>query len=165
MKNFSYLCLIASLLFLIACKDEQGSDESKVSAKKAGNYTAFIESQNGVTHAFTIELALTPQQQARGLMHRTQLDDDKGMLFYFGQEREQSFWMKNTLIPLDILFIKQNGRIHHIHENAIPKDLTPVKSMGEVSGVFEINGGLSRKLGIQSGDTLKHSFFDKNNAQ
>lgn len=164
MKQLSLICLIFSLSFLTACKEEQGTDAAGVTLKE-GSYTVIIETQSGQSHAFSVELALTPEQQSQGLMNRTQLDDDKGMLFYFNEAREQSFWMKNTLIPLDMLFIKQSGRIHHIHENAIPHDLTPVKSMGEVVGVLEINGGLSRKLGIQPGDTIKHPFFSQNYAQ
>ncbi|MAZ76889.1 MAG: hypothetical protein CMH31_06280 [Micavibrio sp.] len=93
-------------------------------------------------------------------MHRTTLAENAGMLFYFGAEQPRSFWMKNTLIPLDLIFVKLDGTIHHIHENAIPKDETPLPSQGNVGAVLEINGGLSKKLGIKPGDTIKHQFFN-----
>ncbi len=164
MKQLCFICLLVSFSFLTACKEEQQVSGSNNHLKQSSSLV-IVETQDGQSHSFTVELALTQEQQAQGLMNRTQLDDDKGMLFYFGEEREQAFWMKNTLIPLDMIFIKQNGRIHHIHENAIPKDLTPVKSMGSVAGVLEINGGLSRQLGIEPGDTIKHPFFSQNNTQ
>ena len=87
--------------------------------------------------------------------------ENHGMLFYFGgEEAGRRFWMKNTLIPLDMIFIKADGTIHHIHENAIPKDLTGVPSNGPVAAVLEINGGVSRKLELQKGDKVKHRFFE-----
>lgn len=120
---------------------------------------AEIVSQDGKTHGFDVELALTPLQQQKGLMNRSSMADDAGMLFFFGDEAPRAFWMKNTLIPLDIIFIKQNGIIHHIHENAIPHDLTSIPSQGDVAAVLEINGGLSAKLGIARGDKVKHALF------
>ncbi|NCO03143.1 MAG: DUF192 domain-containing protein [Alphaproteobacteria bacterium] len=163
-KHYNIFLLLVLLAIVSACKEEKQATSNNVRANK-DTYSVIIQTSLGNMHHFDIELALTQEQQAHGLMNRTQLDDDKGMLFYFGEEREQAFWMKNTLIPLDMIFIKHNGRIHHIHENAIPKDLTPVKSMGSVAGVLEINGGLSRQLGIEPGDTIKHPFFSQNNTQ
>jgi len=160
------LFILLLLPVLASCKEEAPAEVKESSAHhKQGTYTVLIETQSGDTQSFKVELALTPDVQAKGLMHRTQLDNDAGMLFYFGEEREQAFWMKNTLIPLDIIFVKQTGRIHHIHPNAIPRDLTRIPSMGTVAAVLEINGGLSRELGIQPGDMIKHPFFSQNNAQ
>lgn len=119
-----------------------------------------ITSVSGQTHSFDVEVALTPKEQARGLMFRESMGDDEGMLFYFGgDEAERGFWMKNTLIPLDIIFIKADGVIHHIHENAIPHDLTSIRSKGPAAAVLEINGGLASKIGIQKGDKVKHTVF------
>lgn len=117
--------------------------------------------QTGAEHNFNVELALTPGQQKRGLMFRTHLDADSGMLFWFGpQEEERSFWMKNTLIPLDIVFIKQDGTIHHIHENAQPGDVTTgILSNGPVSAVLEINAGRAAELGLKPGDKVEQRFF------
>ena len=114
-----------------------------------------IESAGGQTHAFGVEVAATPQAQAQGLMGRTQMADDEGMIFLFGQPpRIASFWMKNTLIPLDMIFIKADGRIGHIHANARPHDLTSIPSQVPVVAVIEINGGLAAKLGIAEGDQV-----------
>ncbi|MEM6781550.1 MAG: DUF192 domain-containing protein [Pseudomonadota bacterium] len=122
--------------------------------------TLLIETQDGQTHEFEVEIALTPPQIQRGLMGRTSLDANAGMLFWFGgEESERSFWMKNTLIPLDMLFIKKDGTIHRIHHKAIPHDLTSVASQGPVAAVLEINGGRAQELGLEAGDRIKQRFF------
>ena len=118
-----------------------------------------IETQGGQRHPFRIELALTPAQQAQGLMWRERMDDDQGMLFINPVERKASFWMMNTLIPLDMVFVDRTGRIVHIHENAIPHDTTPVPSRYPVLGILEVNGGLTRRLGIRPGDRVVHDVF------
>lgn len=118
-----------------------------------------IISQNNVNHLFKVELALTQKQQMHGLMNRTHMDENAGMLFLFQNEEPRNFWMKNTLIPLDMLFIQRNGIISHIHEKAIPEDLTSVSSNGSVIAVLELNGGIVEKLGISEGDIVKHTFF------
>ncbi len=148
------LLILCLLLPLSACKEKQGAVLAPASV-----HELVILTHNGDVHRFNVELALTPQDQAKGLMHRTSLAEDAGMLFYFDMPREQSFWMKNTLISLDLIFITQEGVIHHIHKNAIPKDETPLPSKGVVVSVLEINGGLSDKLKIKAGDKVKHSFF------
>lgn len=100
---------------------------------------------------FVVELALTDAERARGLMERTTLADDAGMLFIFPSERVQSFWMKNTLIPLDMIFIDSGGTIVGIVESADPLTLTS-RSVGRASRyVLEVNGGLCRRLGISAG--------------
>ena len=118
-----------------------------------------IVSRDGKNHVFHVELALTPQQQAQGLMGRTEMAADAGMLFYFGKEDERSFWMKNTLIPLDMVFIKADGTILRVHDSAKPNDLTSVKSGGPAMAVLELNGGTAKKFGIVAGDKAKHPFF------
>jgi uncharacterized membrane protein (UPF0127 family) len=118
-----------------------------------------IETQGGQRHPFRIELALTPAQQAQGLMWRERMDDDQGMLFINPVERMASFWMMNTLIPLDMVFVDRTGRIVHIHENAIPHDTTPIPSRYPVLGILEVNGGLTRRLGIRPGDRVVHDVF------
>jgi hypothetical protein len=105
---------------------------------------------------FKTELADTPQAQARGLMFRTELGDDEAMLFPSDTPEPRSFWMKNTPIALDIIFIGTDGRITNI-EDAVPYSLDPVPSAGIASAVFEIRGGLSKKLGIKSGDKVEYS--------
>lgn len=114
---------------------------------------------DGQQHKFTVEIADTPASQQRGLMFRKHMDDDRGMLFEFREVGPVSFWMKNTYIPLDMLFIAENGRVTAIHENAVPQSLEPLPSGGPVSAVLEINGGLARRLGIGIGSTVSHPFF------
>lgn len=118
-----------------------------------------IISRDGKEHGFNIELALTPQQQEIGLMGRTEMPKDSGMLFVFSQESERSFWMKKTLIPLDMIFIRKDGTIGHVHDSAIPNDLTSVPSNGPALAVLELNGGVAKKFGIEAGDKIRHPFF------
>jgi uncharacterized membrane protein (UPF0127 family) len=108
---------------------------------------------------FDVELALTPAQQSRGLMFRTEMEDNKGMLFVFNGVKMRSFWMKNTLIPLDMLFIHPDGTIHHIHHNAKPQDLTSITSRYPSKAVLELNGGTADKMGIKEGDKVQHAYF------
>jgi uncharacterized protein len=109
----------------------------------------------GKTRAFTVEVAATSQQQARGLMFRAELADDKGMIFPFGEPRMASFWMKNTPIPLDIIFVRADGKIENIAENTIPYSTDPVASTAPVAAVLELRGGLTAELGIVAGDTVR----------
>lgn len=118
-----------------------------------------IETAAGGSYRFTVELAVTPEQMARGLMFRTELAEDAGMLFVLDRERPMAFWMKNTLIPLDMLFIDRSGRIVRIHERAVPLSTTSIPSGQPVKAVLEINGGLSARLGIRPGDRVVHEVF------
>lgn len=110
---------------------------------------------------FKVEIAKTDNQREQGLMCRTGLSDDYGMLFEFGDSAERTFWMENTLSPLDIIYIAPNGRIVSIQKYAKPLDRTPLPSYGSASGVLEINAGLSDKLGLKPGDVVEHPFFHK----
>ena len=102
--------------------------------------------QGTQTHRFTVEVADTPAAQERGLMHRTSLAPDAGMIFPYSPPQYASFWMKNTLIPLDMLFIRADGTIDRIAENTIPESLEPVASGGEVAAVLELAGGTAARL-------------------
>jgi uncharacterized protein len=106
------------------------------------------------TRAFTVEVAGTVAEQAKGLMFRTALADDVGMIFPFPQPRPASFWMKNTVIPLDIIFVRSNGTIESIAENTVPYSTDPVVSGEPVAAVLELRGGLTAELGIAAGDTV-----------
>lgn len=106
------------------------------------------------THAFVVELAASGSEQAQGLMFRTQLAPDKGMIFPFPEDRVASFWMKNTVIPLDIIFIRRDGTIESIAANTIPYSLAPVRSNEPVATVLEIAAGRAAELGIEPGDTV-----------
>lgn len=108
---------------------------------------------SGRTHHFTVEVARTEEEQAYGLMNRNELAPDRGMIFPFAQPRQASFWMKDTLIPLDIIFVRSDGTIANI-ENAVPLSLQPVRSLGPVSAVLELAGGRSVELGLKPGDKV-----------
>lgn len=108
---------------------------------------------------FRIELADNDQSRARGMMFRTSMASDAGMLFDFKQEQMASFWMRNTLLPLDMLFIRADGTILNIHQRAIPRDETGINSAGPVRAVLEVNGGTAARLGIKAGDKVEHAIF------
>ncbi|WP_372572912.1 DUF192 domain-containing protein [Ruegeria jejuensis] len=108
---------------------------------------------------FQVELADTPQERSRGLMFRESLPQRAGMLFVYEQPQRASFWMKNTLIPLDMIFVDSTGTVTHVHHQAIPGDLTAIDGGTGVFSVLEINGGLARKYGIAPGSVLRHEVF------
>lgn len=105
-------------------------------------------------HSLTVEVAQTVEEQARGLMFRTQLPPNSGMIFPFATNRMASFWMKNTVIPLDIIFIRQDGSIESIAANTTPYSLDSVESGEPVAAVLEIAGGRAAELGITAGDNV-----------
>lgn len=112
-----------------------------------------IRGASGVHH-FDAEVARTSAEQDRGLMYRTELARDRGMLFPFSPQRAASFWMKNTLIPLDLLFIRQDGTVARIAVNTIPQSLDSIAVAEPVAAVLEIPGGRSVELGIAEGDRV-----------
>jgi len=112
-------------------------------------------------HAFNVEVVDTPEGRGKGLMFRTELAPDAGMLFDFKESRPVGFWMQNTLIPLDMLFIRHDGTIANIQVNAKPMDTTTIPSDGPVEFVLEIAGGRSVELGIAAGDTVIHDRVNK----
>lgn len=103
---------------------------------------------------FNVELAVTNGQRQQGLMYRKTMADDAGMLFDFGNVREVTMWMRNTVLPLDMLFINPDGSIHHIHENAVPYSESIISSRGPIQYVLELNAGTAAKLGISVGDRV-----------
>ena len=117
-----------------------------------------IDSSNGA-HAFTVELADEPDEIRTGLMFRESMDPDAGMLFDFGQPREASMWMKNTLIPLDMLFMDPAGKFIAIARNTVPGSLRTVTPGVPVKAVLELNGGRAAELGIEPGDEVRHPIF------
>jgi len=123
-----------------------------------------IETQSGKSYNFQVELAQNDTDRAKGLMNRKSLAANAGMLFVFDGQPEAvvSFWMKDTYIPLDMLFIGRDGVIKSIHENAKPLDLEPISSKLPVSYVLELAGGTARLLGIKAGDRVfSDNFFGK----
>ena len=105
---------------------------------------------------FTVEVADDNQERATGLMNRESMGTLEGMLFIYDAPQRASFWMRNTLIPLDMVFASPDGTITRIHHNAIPMDETAIAGGDGVQFVLEINGGLAERLGIEEGDHLQH---------
>lgn len=117
-----------------------------------------VVTSSGV-HRFSVEIADTAETRERGLMFRTHLAADRGMLFNFRAVGSTAFWMRNTLIPLDIIFIAADGHIVSIAKNAVPHDETPIPSGGPVLGVLELRGGRADEIGARPGDTVRHRIF------
>jgi uncharacterized protein len=117
-----------------------------------------IDTQAG-PQRFGVELAVTPQEQEKGLMYRRSMAADAGMLFDFVTPRLASFWMRNTFIPLDMLFIAADGHIADIHERAVPQTDDAVESASKVRAVLELNGGTVARLAIKRGDLVHHAIF------
>ncbi len=117
-----------------------------------------IVTQNG-RFTFSVEIADTPDKRSQGLMFRKSMAEDAGMLFTFERDQVASFWMKNTEIPLDMLFIARDGRIADMHRNAQPHSLRSIRSKMPVFAVLEINAGLTSRLGIRVGDRVEHPAF------
>jgi uncharacterized membrane protein (UPF0127 family) len=121
--------------------------------------TLSVESGGGERHRFEVELARTGAQHAQGLMYRRNLAEDAGMLFLYRGAGTVSMWMKNTTIPLDMMFIAPDGRIVDIAERTVPYSLETVSSRYAASAVLEVNGGTVARLGIQPGDRVRHRAF------
>lgn len=117
-----------------------------------------IATENDAT-MFTVEIADTDPTRERGLMFRQRLPENRGMLFDFGAPRPVSMWMKNTYIPLDMLFIRTDGTIAYIAENTVPKSLDTIGITEPVLAVLELAGGTTKKLGIRTGDKVYHRLF------
>ena len=124
----------------------------------AGRATIEIVSGSGV-HAFNVELASNDAERSRGLMFVKSLPEGQGMLFDFKRDQPVSFWMHNTYIPLDMIFIAGNGRIMHIAENAKPLSDDLIPSQYPVRAVLEVIGGTAEKLGLKPGDKVTGSIF------
>jgi uncharacterized protein len=120
--------------------------------------TLEIVTRGGV-HTFAVELAATDEERGRGLMHRRELPEGTGMLFDFKRDLNVTMWMKNTFIPLDMIFIRSDGRIHRIAENTVPESEQIIAAGASVRAVLEVIGGTARKLGIRPGDRVAHPIF------
>ena len=112
--------------------------------------------------SFSVEIADTVDSRSMGLMYREDLPRGAGMLFVYEHPQRAAFWMKNTLIPLDIIFLDETGVVTSVHSNAIPHDLTPIPGGDRVFAVLEINGGLARRYGIGPGTQMRHEVFSSN---
>ena len=118
-----------------------------------------IVGHGGPEHVFNVEMAVKPEQQTTGEMFRTSVPDDGGMLFDWGFPRESQMWMRNTLVPLDMVFINADGTIRAIAENTTPRSLAVIDSRGPVRATLELAAGTTEKLDIRVGDTVKQALF------
>jgi uncharacterized protein len=149
--RLSILTVVSALALLPACKSD---GQRTGSTAPVGAATATVDTgERKLT--FRLELAITPDEHQRGLMYRKSLDADAGMLFISEREQSHVFWMKNTLIPLDMIFIGANRRIVGIVQNAEPQTLSPRQVGAPSQYVLEIGGGLSASLGIRSGQLVE----------
>ena len=144
---------------LAACQPSSGTAEAlatNLGASPAGleQVPLTVTTAAGARHRFTVEVARTVEEQAQGLMNRSALAPDRGMIFPLEPPRTASFWMKNTLIPLDIIFVRTDGTIANIAENTVPLSLDPVLSTEPVGAVLELAGGRSAELGLKAGDKV-----------
>ena len=145
-----------------ACSGGGASNAAGASPSKAPKSEQRLEivTEAGVT-TVNLELAKTDEERQLGLMYRESLAPDAGMLFDFGPEpRLVSMWMKNTLIPLDMAFIDQNGIIVHTAENTTPRSLASISSQGAVVAVLEMAGGRFAEIGVKPGDKVRHAWFE-----
>jgi hypothetical protein len=144
------------LFFLLAPQLQAQQPEDR---PQFGCDRILVETLEGERFGFLVELAVTPQQQSFGLMFQRGLRPDEGMLFLMNPPRHASFWMKNTIIPLDMLFVAPDGEVLQIAERVQPKSLESVVSEKEVGAVLEINGGMSEQLGITPGARILYKAF------
>jgi uncharacterized membrane protein (UPF0127 family) len=111
---------------------------------------------------FRVAVADTPRERAQGLMHVPQMARMTGMLFVYERPQSVSFWMENTLIPLDMIFADETGLVQRIHANAVPLDRTPIPGGDDIQYVLEINGGMAETLGLSEGDEMRHPAIAQN---
>ncbi|WP_238550555.1 DUF192 domain-containing protein [Blastomonas sp. AAP53] len=157
-----YCGAMLATLALVACNASAPSDAvaQRPAAEKSALSPAGLDlvpltiKSGAKTHAFTVEMARTPQEQAKGLMFRTELAPDMGMLFPFPSPKPAGFWMKNTVISLDLLFVRADGSIESIAANAVPYSLDPISSGEPVAAVLELAAGRAAELGLKPGDIV-----------
>ena len=123
---------------------------------KEGEVTFLSKTDHKQLAKIDVEVASNPTERDQGLMYRSKMDEDKGMIFIFERDDMQSFWMKNTIIPLDIMFINSKGVINTIHKNTVPYSERPLPSKDKSQFVVEVNGGYSDRHGIKEGDLIEY---------
>lgn len=152
--------MLGALLAASACRAEAPSPAPVSAPAPVALETVTIDTDRGPA-VFTVEIADDEAERQRGLMYRTSLAPDAGMLFIWNKAAPRAFWMRNTYIPLDIIYIGADGRIVSIAAMTEPFNETPVPSDGPALGVLEIAGGRAGQLGIAVGDRVHHRIFPK----
>ncbi len=155
--------LIIGLLLILTATYGSGSVAAEVPGAQSGHRIQDLQivTRDGREHRFRIEIADNAAARRRGLMFRKSLAPDAGMLFDFKTPQHVSFWMKNTLIPLDMLFLDSDGYIINLAPNVPPLSDTNIPSGGVVRAVLEIRGGRSAELGIEPGDRVRQRIFGR----
>ena len=150
-----FIALVGALIAspLAAC--QPAAEEVATAPSGLAERTISVTNAAGESHEFTVEIAETREQQNRGLMYRESLAPDRGMIFVYDDESVRGFWMRNTYIPLDIIYIRADGTIAKIHANTLPLSETPYSSLEPVQTVLEIAGGRAAELGIAEGDRVQ----------
>jgi len=154
MKISCFLMTSACAAFLLGCRAQPQSPPAqphRISSQLGLQVVPLQVRSGGRTHDFKVEVAATEEQQATGLMFIESLAPNEGMIFPFPTPRPASFWMKNTMIPLDMIFVREDCTIAKIAVNTKPESLEPVGTEEPVEAVFEIAGGRSGELGIREG--------------
>ena len=160
MKRRFLLALVATLPFAgVASTSLALSPDATGPQAELPKEKLTIVGRDGVPHPFNVEMALSQDQQTVGEMFRTSVPADGGMLFDWGVARESQMWMRNTLVPLDMVFINADGTIRAIAENTTPRSLAVIDSRGPVRATLELAGGATAGLGIRVGDTVKQRIF------
>lgn len=152
LRKLAPLCLLAFALCL-GTPFPAAAEETGEAVYLPSHPVRFLRGGKEIAE-IQVEMAISLEEKRHGLMFRTSLPADAGMLFIYPRPIVAAMWMKNTLIPLDMVFMDEGRRVVHIHENAIPHDLTPISARQPVWAVLELNGGTARTLGLAHGDEL-----------
>lgn len=161
MRSLRVFLQSALLLFASVATSACAQEDRFGRASAAAETTTVVIESDAERHRFQVEIADDDEELRIGLMYRTNLPQDAGMLFDFGDEpRQLSMWMKNTLIPLDMAFIDQNGVIVRIAADTTPRSLESIPSRAPAVAVLEVNAGVFARLGVEKGDVVRHPIFD-----
>jgi uncharacterized membrane protein (UPF0127 family) len=156
-STFSHRAAIVAALFLFTHLALAFAGAASLRAEMRKDVLKLVTASG--THTFQIEVAETATEKARGLMFRTSLADDAGMLFPYAPPQEATMWMRNTYISLDMVFIRKNGVVHRIEMNTEPFSEAVIASNGDVAAVLELKAGTARRIGLKAGDKVLNKLF------
>jgi uncharacterized membrane protein (UPF0127 family) len=163
-NNFRQI-IVPALVMSILAAGVYGFQQSLIRGPKPRGWdqlpvsTLVIESKDGALHSFQVEMATTPQARSRGLQERKKLGKNEGMFFWFDEPKQVRMWMKDTPLPLDIIFIRQNSTIAGIAAHTRPYSMEEIPAPEPVIAVLELNAGRANALNIKSGDNIRHAYF------